>query len=479
MTAFAGAPVRRMNRALTVGLVLTVTLVGFETLAVSTALPTISKELSGDALYGWVASAYMLGNLLGIVFAGRAADRRGPALPFTVGLLLFAVALFGAAVAPSMGVLVACRFVQGLGGGAIPAIAYVAVGRGYPAQLQPRVFAIMSSAWVIPGVVAPVISALITEHLGWRWVFAGLLPFVAPALALTIPPLRALGPPDVQADEHEPASRGAAVRVTLGVALVLGAITGVPPLVGVPLGVFGAWLAFRAYTALTPPGTLRLARGLPATIGVRGIQTFAFFGADFFVPRVIQTARGGSFAMLIAAVMSGTLMWTVAAWVAARLLPRHGPRVLVTFGLMTIAAGNALLIVTAWDRTPIALGVVAATITGFGMGLSYSPVSVTMLAQAEPGREGAASSALSLTDVLGIAVGTGIGGAAVALAHARGWSDSVGVQLACVGPMLAAIAGSVAASRLPRQVPVKPTNAAVSETQRTKNASASPTAPTS
>src|SRR5581483_11830756 len=112
------------RRALTVGLVLTVTLVGFETLAVSTALPSISKDLHGVALYGWVGSAYMLGNLLGIVFAGRAADRRGPALPFGVGLTLFATALAIAAIAPSMAVLVSARFVQGLGGGAIPAIAY-------------------------------------------------------------------------------------------------------------------------------------------------------------------------------------------------------------------------------------------------------------------------------------------------------------------------------------------------------------------
>ena len=454
MSAFTGA-----RRALTVGLVLTVTLVGFETLAVSTALPTISKELSGDALYGWVASAYMLGNLLGIVGAGRAADRRGPALPFTIGLSLFAAALLGAAVAPSMAVLVGFRFVQGLGGGAIPAIAYVAVGRGYPARLQARVFAIMSSAWVIPGVVAPLISAVITERIGWRWVFAGLLPFVVPAVALTVPPLRALGAPANRTGSQATASRGAALRVTFGVALVLGAISGIPLVLAVPFGAGGLWIALRAYTALTPAGTLQLAPGLPATIAIRGVQTFAFFGADFFVSRVIQTARNGSFTILVVAVTAGTLMWTVAAWIAARLLPRHGPRRLVTVGLGCIAIGNALLVLAAWDHTPIFVAVVAATVSAFGMGLSYSPVSVTMLAQAEDGREGTASAALGLTDTLGIAIGTGIGGAAVALAHARGWTDSAGAQLAAAGPLLGALAGAFAARRLPGRVPERATRA--------------------
>jgi MFS family permease len=436
------------RRALTVGLVLTVTLVGFETLAVSTALPSISRDLDGVALYGWVGSAYMLGNLLGIVYAGRAADRRGPAQPFVTGLALFAIALAVAAVAPTMAVLVGARFVQGLGGGAIPAIAYVAAGRGYPTELQPRVFAIMSSAWVIPGVIAPSIAALITSTAGWRWVFAGLLPFVLPALLLTVRPLRALGPPDPDHGEPTVISTAAAVRVTIGVALVLAAIDGVPLVLAVPLGAIGAVLAVRAFMTLTPPGTLRAAAGLPATIAVRGLQTFAFFGADFFVPRLIHDARGQSNIILGFAVTGGTLAWTIASWINARLMGRYGARPLVVASFGIIAVGNALLILGAIDSSPVAVAVGAATVTGFGMGLGFSAVSVTMLSQAT-GREGAASAALSLTDVLGFAVGAGIGGAAVSLAHNSGWTAGTGVQLAFALPLAVAVLGVAVARRLP------------------------------
>jgi MFS family permease len=436
------------HRALTVGLVLTVTLVGFETLAVSTALPSISQDLHGVALYGWVGSAYMLGNLLGIVYAGRAADRRGPAPPFLLGLTLFAAGLALGSFAPSMGVLVAARLVQGLGGGAIPAIAYVAVGRAYPAEMQPRVFAIMSSAWVIPGVVAPAISAVITASFGWRWVFAGLLPFVVPAAVLTFPALRVLGAP-ARADEAPSISRRAAVRVTFGVAVLLAAIDGLPVAVAVALGIVGLVVATRAYLVLTPRGTLRAARGLPATIAVRGLQTFGFFGADFFVSRLVRDARGGSYTLLVVAVGAGTLAWTGAAWIAARQLGRVGARPLVRTGFAVIAVGNALLIVAALHDAPLALVVVAPTITGFGMGLGYSPVSVTMLSQAEAGREGAASAALSLTDVLGFAVGTGIGGAFVHLADAQGWTVGRGVQLAFALPLAVALVGLWVGRRLP------------------------------
>ena len=145
----------RNRRALTLGLVLTVTMVGFEALAVSTALPRIQEELRGLALYGWVSAAYLLGQLIGIPAAGLLADRRSLALPFGGGLVLFAAGLAIAGAAPAMEILVLARLLQGIGGGAIPAIAYVASGRAYPPELRPRVFAIMSTAWVLPGLIGP------------------------------------------------------------------------------------------------------------------------------------------------------------------------------------------------------------------------------------------------------------------------------------------------------------------------------------
>src|SRR5438128_1893750 len=77
------------RRALTFGVFLAITLVGFEALAIATVMPVISDDLGGIALYGWVFSAFFLGNIVGIVTAGRSADRVGPGRPFVVGLVLF------------------------------------------------------------------------------------------------------------------------------------------------------------------------------------------------------------------------------------------------------------------------------------------------------------------------------------------------------------------------------------------------------
>src|SRR5262245_17491292 len=78
------------RRSLTLGLVLTITLVAFEALAISTVMPLVSRELGGLRLYGWVFTAFFLGTLLGIAIVGGIIDERGLALPLGVGLLLFA-----------------------------------------------------------------------------------------------------------------------------------------------------------------------------------------------------------------------------------------------------------------------------------------------------------------------------------------------------------------------------------------------------
>src|SRR5215468_9799727 len=120
------------TRALTLGLVLTITFVASEALAVVTVMPVVARDLGGLRLYGWVFSGFMLGSVIGIVAAGREADRRGPALPFVAGVVLFGFGLAVAGLAPTMGVLVAGRVLQGIGAGTVPSVAYVAIGRSLP-----------------------------------------------------------------------------------------------------------------------------------------------------------------------------------------------------------------------------------------------------------------------------------------------------------------------------------------------------------
>src|SRR2546421_704167 len=154
------------HRRLTSGLVLTTTFIAVEALAVITIMPQVEHDLRGLSLYGWVFSAFMLGSLVGTVAAGRDADRTGPARAYLAGVALFAAGLAVAGLAPSMAVLVVGRCLQGIGAGAVPAIAYVAIGRSMPDSLRPRMMARLSTAWAIPGPGRPVAGAEVARAAG-------------------------------------------------------------------------------------------------------------------------------------------------------------------------------------------------------------------------------------------------------------------------------------------------------------------------
>jgi len=449
------------RRALTVGLVLTITLVAFESLAIATVMPKVKDSLGGLGLYGWVFSGFFLASILGIVVAGQLSDRRGLVLPFAAGLALFAAGLACGGAATSMGMLVLARLAQGFGAGAIPATGYAAIARGYPAHLRPRMFATTSTAWVVPGLVGPGVATLVEHALSWRWVFLGLVPLVVIAAVMTVPALAALGPAvgsGTASAEQVAADRrrlGRVAVLVLGVGAVLGAGTGPPAALAAVLVVAGLPLAVWAFTGLVPPGTLRLVRGVPATIGVRGVLTWAFFAADAYIPLAVTDGRGAATWVAGLALSASCVTWATGSWGQARLVGRLGPRRLDQIGFSMIAFA-VLLLVGVTRGLPVGLAVLSWGIGGLGMGLAYSPLSIVVLAAARPGDEGAASASLQLSDTLGIAVGTGIGGWIVAVGDGRGWPVDRGLTIVFVLALVVAVGGIAASARLPAHVPTAP-----------------------
>jgi MFS family permease len=446
------------RRALTIGLVLTITFIASEALAVVTIMPVVARDLGGLSLYGWVFSAFMLGNVVGIVVAGRQADRHGPARPFLGGLLLFCAGLVVAGTAPTMLVLVGGRALQGIGAGAVPAIAYVAIGRSLPEQLRARMMAVLSTAWVLPGLAGPALSAAVASLFGWRTVFLGLLPLVAVTGSLALPALFRLGkqpPPDGDSAEQA----GTAHRLTDGLAAAAGAglilagltlIAGSGQVIaGVAVLAVGIAAMGRSLRRLLPAGTFLARPGLPAVILCRGLLTFTFFGADAYVTLTITTVRHHTPALAGLAVTGATLAWTAGAWLQSRLNGRWEARRLVGVGLVIIVTGLAAMALVLLPATPVYLGLAAWTVAGFGIGLAYAPISLLMLRAAPPGREGWAAASLSLADVLGTALGIGAGGAAVAAAAAHGWPLAAGVGAAFAIAGAGAIVLAAASRRLP------------------------------
>jgi MFS family permease len=441
------------HRVLTAGLLLTVSMIAFEALAVATVLPATVQSIGGLEWYGWVFSSFMLTNLIGVSVGGQATDRHGAAPTYTAGAVLFTTGLLIAGLAPSMEVVIAGRAAQGLGAGAISAVSYVAVARGYATASQPRMLALLSSAWVIPGLLGPALAGLVAERLGWRSVFLALAPFVLLASTLVLPGLRrTTRPAAVGTSQVLPA-----LRLALGAGMLLYGFDRAGTLPGAAVMAAGAWLGLRALVRLTPSGTLSAQPGLPAAIATIGLLSFSFFAAEAFLPLAITSIRGRSMVFAGMALTAGTLTWTAGAWLHARLAPRHGRRSMTLTGLTLLLAGIVVSAGPLTPAVPVAATIVGWGVAGLGMGLAYSTSTLVMLESAPAGQEGMASASLQLANGLGVALGTGMGGAVLALAGSTSAQPQpLGIAFVNLVALIAGVIALLSAGRLPARAPSQP-----------------------
>lgn len=406
-----GHPWSPAGRQLTGGLVALITLFASETLAVATIMPRVADDL-GRSGYGAAFSGFFLGSVAGVLLGGPAADRFRPGPLLTVLATLFTAGLLLGASAPIIWVLVAGRILQGLGAGATTPLVYTVIARAYEETARVRMFAITSTAWVTPAVFGPGLAGVVADTVGWRWVFLGIVPLVIAATAITAPAVRRWTAPADAERTRLPIAP--ALTATAGIGLVLGGIDARHVVVTPVLVVAGIVIASPAVRRLVPAGTVRLARGLPAIIGTRGILTASFVACDAFVPLAMTDVRGRSVLLGSLAVSGSTIAWTAGAWLADRWITTLKASGLIRIGFTVLTVGNAITLLLLVRGAPVALGIVGATIAGLGIGTAYSPASAAVLELAADGEEGRTSSALALFDGIGFAVGAAIVGALVA-----------------------------------------------------------------
>ena len=430
-------------RGLSVGLSLSILMIAFESLAVSTVLPGVAKELNGQALYGWSFSAFFLGYLVSTVTLGGLADRDGPRQPYTAALALFGAGLLIAGLAPNMTVFVIGRGVQGLGGGAVGAIAYLAINRAYPDQIRAAMLSLLSSAWVLPALIGPLTASLIAQAFSWRTVFLGLLPLVLIAALITLPALARLS------GHGKPLERQ---RVVLAVAVAVGAVLTLSALqtpqlwLAGPMGLSGVSLMLPALLRLLPAGTLRLEGALQAGMVVRFLLTFAFLGAEVLVPLALGELRDLTLTEAGLVLSVGALSWSFGSVLQSHFDSRSAGRsrvglVRAGFALLSIAMlgmlGVSLLPIPAW------LSGVAWLIGGLGMGFAFPSHTLVVFAHAPSGQEGETSGSLQMVDVLGAALSAGIGGALIAK-----FGLSAGFTVLYISTVCAALLGIAVAGKL-------------------------------
>jgi EmrB/QacA subfamily drug resistance transporter len=371
---------------------------GLDATVVNVALPAIGRDLGGGlAGQQWVSNAYLLtlGSL--ILVAGSLADLYGERRVFSVGVGGFGAVSVLCALAPSIGVLVAGRALQGVFGALLtPSALAVIISTFAPEE---RGAAIGSwTAWSgIAFVVGPLVGGWLIDVASWRLIFAINVPFVLATLglvALAVPPAR--GKAGVHLDWL------GALLTVLGLAgPVLALIRqprvgwGSPEVWAVGLGGLALLAGFLAHEARTPHPMLPLGLFRRRNFAVGNVETFVMYGGMgallFFLTLFLQQVAGYEALQAGIATMPITLVMFTFSRRAGRLADRYGPRAFMGGGPLLAAAGLALLLrldarFDYWTDLLPALLVFAA-----GLACTVAPLTATVLADADERNAGIAS----------------------------------------------------------------------------------------
>ncbi len=457
-------------------LCLGVLMIVLDTTIVNVALPSIRTDLQfTETTLVWVVNAYMLtfGGLL--LLGGRLGDLYGHRRLFMAGIALFTLASAACGLAGTQEVLIAARAVQGVGGAVVSAVALSLIMNLFTAPAdRAKAMGVYGFVCASGGSIGVLLGGLLTDAVGWHWIFLVNLPIGVGVLALGMALL--------------PAARGAAVGarldvagalvVTLALMLAVYAIVngneagwqsartlGLLGLAAVLLALFLA-IEHRVAAPLMPLGLFRL-RNL-ATANVIGVLWAAAMFAWFFLSALYMQLVLGWSAMQVglAFLPSNLIMAAFSLGLSARIVLRWGLRRPLGVGLALAALGLAL-----FARAPVGGGFLADVLPGMlllglGAGIAFNPLLLAAMGDVAPQDSGLASgivnTAFMMGGALGLAALASLAGAQTGAAQAAG-ADPVAALNAgyhaafWVGALFAALAGLLGAGLL--RAPAAPVGA--------------------
>jgi EmrB/QacA subfamily drug resistance transporter len=436
-------------------------MVALDALVVSTALETIRRHLHASlGELEWTVNAYGLSFAVLLVPAAALGDRLGRRRLFAAGLGVFVLSSIACALAPSAGLLIAARAVQGSGAALVAPLSLALISTAFPPERRGWAMGVYGGITGIAVLGGPVIGGAVTQGLAWQWVFWINVPIGLAAIPLILTRIPESFGPRARLD-----TPGLVLVTAAALGIVWGLVRGndagwgsaevVGTLAaGVAALAAFVWVERRVAEPMLPP-QMFAHRGFSAGTAATFLFSAALFSAVFFMAQFqqISLGQGPLDAGLRLLPWTGTLFFV--APVAGALTNRLGARTLVTLGLGLQAAGMAWIAAIASPEMIYWHTIAPMVIAGAGISMAM-PAAQSAVMNAVASRDvGKASGAFmtmrQLGGVFGLAVAaavfTGAGSYASPLAFFHGF-----VPALTVSAVLSAV-GALVAARLPRHTP--------------------------
>jgi len=395
-----------------------------DSLIVATMMPQIVSEIGGEAYVAWSVALYELGSIVAGASGALMVMHKGVRVPMVLAALIFAAGCLASAVAPTMPILLFGRLLQGVGGGGLTALAFIAVATLFPARLTPRVLGIISVLWGASAFLGPLIGGVFVEYSTWRMGFAF---FAAQAVGLALWIWLGIHIAERKTNETQDNSIpfGRLMLLTLGVLMI--AYAGID--VTLPrtpiLLVLGAASLFLFLWRDSISGESRLLPNQPfnlrTPVGSALVMTLSLavsaMGLGTYGPLLMTIIHG------YPAYLAGYVLASVAiGWSAAAIVlsgsPERFDRFFIAIGLTMVFCSVAGL-AYAIPNGPLSVIVVFASLEGIGFGTAWTFVLRRAKRLADEDDVARLSGALPTVSRFGYALGASVCGI---LANAAGFS---------------------------------------------------------
>jgi len=384
---------------------------------VGTALPRIVTELHGNDVYIWPFTSYLVTATVSGPMYGKLSDIFGRRPMFITGVAIFLVGSALSGLSQTMWQFIAFRGLQGLGAGALFPISIAIIGDIFSPSERGKYLGFFGAVFGLSSIVGPAIGGLITDNIGWHWIFFVNLPIGAVVLYVIfrILPTR----------RDEGATRtidylGAALFVGALVPILIGLTNkqfgqwtdgdvGGFILVGLALAVGFVWVESRAQEPIVPLHLFRIP-AFTASVTAMFLAVMGFFAAVVFLPRFYQVVQGSSATISGYQILPLLLGLIISAIAVGQIVARTGRYKAIIATSLVVSAVGLFLLTNLRPETPAPLVWLWMAITGIGVGPSFAIFTLVVQNSVAPRELGTATSSLTLFQQVGGTVGLALTG---------------------------------------------------------------------
>ncbi|MDR3598197.1 MDR family MFS transporter [Clostridium sp.] len=403
------------KRKIVIALMVAMFLGAIEGTVVTTAIPTIVKDLQGFEIISSVFSVYLLTSAISTPIYGKLSDLYGRKNILSIGIIIFLTGSFLCGLSQNMYMLIGFRAIQGIGAGAIFTVTYTIIGDVFTMEERPKIQGIISSVWGIASLAGPFLGGILIDMLSWHWIFFINIPFGILSVILLQRNLK-------ETFEKRKHNIDFAGISTLSVAMIIFLNIFISTentsfnhnifiVISMLLTIILLWVFYKIERkAKEPIIPFDIFTKISAIVNlISFLASAVLIGADVYLPIYMQNVLGFSAKVSGLALAPMSASWLIASVVLGKCIGKYGAKAVIIISNVILLM-STMVLPTLGINSPLLLVLIYVFIMGLGFGGAFTTLTIIVQESVEYNKRGVAIAANSLLRTLGQTIGVGVFG---------------------------------------------------------------------